>query len=172
MFMQLIKSMRSTRKFKKKAVEQEKVELLIEAALRNPSSRNLNPWEFIIVTDKQTLLDLSFSKPDGTDFLKDAPLCIVVITEPLKCDLWVEESTMASTYLQLTAESFGLGSCWVQIRKRFYKDTVTAGDRISAILNIPEKYIVESIIAIGYPDETKDGQKKSLLNAIVHYEKY
>lgn len=173
MFMQLIKRRRSIRKFKDKAVEQEKIELLLEAALRNPSSRSLNLWEFIVVTDKQTLLKLSLSKPHEADVLKTAPLGIVVITDPLKCDVWVDESSIASTYIQFAAESFGLESCWIQIRKRLYKDTVIACDRISEILNIPEKFTIVSILAIGYPEETKVRQKEeSLLKNIVHYEKY
>lgn len=173
MFMQLIKRRRNIRKFRDKAVEQEKIELLLEAALRSPSSRNLNPWEFIVVTDKQTLLELSLSNPHEAALLKTAPLGIVVIIDTQMCDVWVEDSSIASTYIQLAAESFGLGSCWIQIRKRFYKDTATAGERISEILNIPEKYAVVSIIAIGYHYEANGGHKQeNLLNAIVHYEKY
>ena len=173
MFMKLLKNRRSIRQYLDKAVEQEKIEILIEAALRSPSSRSLNPWEFIVVTNKQKLHELSISKPHGAGFLKDAPLGIVVIADPEKCDVWVEDSSIASILIQLAAESIGLKSCWIQIRKRFYKDTTTSGDRIKEILGIPENYSVESIIAIGYPDETKDGHKaETLLYDKIHYEKY
>ncbi len=173
MFMKLLKNRRSIRQYKNKAVEKEKIETLIEAALRSPSSRSLNPWEFIVVTDKQKLQELSISKPHGAGFLKDAPLGIVVIADPEKCDVWVEDSSIASILIQLTAESIGLKSCWIQIRKRFYKETTTANDRVLEILDIPEKYSVESIIAIGYPDETKDGHNAEYLAYDkVHYEKY
>lgn len=173
MFIGLIKKRRSIRHFKDKAVEKEKIDLLIEAALRSPSSRSLNPWEFIVITDKSTLYELSCSKPHGASFLKNAALGIAIIADFEKSDTWIEDSSIASTYIQLAAESIGLKSCWIQIRKRFYKDDITAEKRVAQILDVPENYRVESIIAIGYPDETKQGHKKeSLLYDKVHYEKY
>lgn len=173
MFIGLIKKRRSIRQFKDKAVEKEKIDLLIEAALRSPSSRSLNPWEFIVITDKSTLYELSCSKPHGASFLKNAALGIAIIADFEKSDTWIEDSSIASTYIQLAAESIGLKSCWIQIRKRFYKDDITAEKRVAQILDVPENYRVESIIAIGYPDETKQGHKKeSLLYDKVHYEKY
>jgi len=172
-FIELIKNRRSIRKFKDKAVEKEKIDLLIEAALRSPSSRSLNPWEFIVITDKKILKELSCSKPHGAAFLNSAPLGIATVADPQKCDIWIEDSSIASTYIQLAAESIGLKSCWIQIRKRFYKDEITAENRAAEILNIPENLSVESIIAVGYPDEIKNGHKKeSLLYNKIHYEKY
>ncbi len=173
MFMKLIKERRSIRKFIDKPVEKEKIKLLIESCLRSPSSRSLNPWEFIVITDKKILKELSCSKPHGASFLKNAPLGIAVIADPEKCDVWIEDSSITSTYIQLAAESIGLKSCWIQIRKRFYKDKITASSRAASILNIPENFQVESIIAIGYPDEVKKGHKKdSLSYDKIHYEKY
>ncbi|MCP4672850.1 MAG: NAD(P)H nitroreductase, partial [Desulfobacula sp.] len=92
---------------------------------------------------------------------------------PEKCDVWIEDSSIASTYIQLAAKSMGLESCWVQIRERFYENSVSAENRVAQILNIPENFRVESIIAIGYSNEKKSGHgKDSLLYDKVHYEKY
>jgi len=133
MFIELLKKRRSIRQFKDKPVEKEKIDLLIEAALRSPSSRSLNPWEFIVITDKSTLYELSCSKPHGASFLKNAALGIAIIADPEKCDVWIEDSSIASTYIQLAVESIGLKSCWIQIRKRFYKDDITAENYCSCI---------------------------------------
>jgi len=173
MFMELIRDRRSMRQFKERPVEKEKIDLLIEAGLRSPSSRSLNPWEFIVITNKHTLDQLSCSKPHGASFLKNAALGIVIIADPEKCDVWIEDTSIASTYIQLAAKSIGLDSCWIQIRKRFYKDEIFAETRVGKILNLPDNYCVESIIAIGYSNETKTGhQKESLLFNKVHYENY
>ena len=173
MFLDLIKNRRSVRNFQDKAVEKEKLEILIEAALRSPSSRSLNPWEFIVVTDKEKLDDLSKSKPHGASFLKDAPVGIVVIADPEKCDVWVEDASIASIFIQLAAESIGLKSCWIQIRKRFFTETVTAEEKVRDLLSIPQHYSVESIIAVGYPDETKTGHSKESLGFDkIHPEKF
>ena len=61
MFIELIKKRRSIRKFKDKPVEPKKINYLIESALRSPSSRSLNPWEFIVVTNDELLKKLSMS---------------------------------------------------------------------------------------------------------------
>ncbi|VAX32202.1 Nitroreductase, partial [hydrothermal vent metagenome] len=96
MFMPLIRKRRSIRKFLKKEVEAEKIDQLVEAALRAPSSRGLNPWEFIVVTKKDLLEKLSKAKKHGSSFLNNAPLGIVVCADPAKCDVWIEDASIAS----------------------------------------------------------------------------
>ena len=155
MFMSLIRKRRSIRRFLNKEVEAEKIDQLVEAALRSPSSRGFNPWEFIIVTEKDLLEKLSKAKKHGSSFLKDAPLGVVVCADPGKSDVWIEDASIASTYIQLTAESLGLGSCWVQVRKRTHDKGNTAEEYISGLLNIPGNLRIESVVAIGYPDEKK-----------------
>ena len=169
----LLKKRRSIRKFQKKEVEAEKVEMLIKSALLSPTSRNLFPWEFIVVTDKQLLQKISNSKAHGSTFLKDAPLGIVVIANEEKSDVWVEDASIASIILQLAAESIGLGSCWIQIRKRMHSETQTSEAYVKHTLNIPKPYKVESIIAIGYPDEQRQPYNEVHLQyKKIHKEKY
>ena len=116
MFSSLIQKRRSIRKFQEKPVENEKIEILIEAALRSPSSRGHNPWEFVVVTERDSLEKLSSAKIHGSEFLKNAPLGMVVCADEDKCDVWVEDCSIASTFIFLASESLGLGSCWIQIR--------------------------------------------------------
>ena len=160
MVMSLIQKRRSIRKFKTNPVEPEKVDTLVEAALRAPSSRGLQPWEFVVVTDKDLLERLSRARPHGSAFLGNAPLGIVVYADPTTADTWVEDTSIAATYIQLAAESLGLGSCWIQIRNRMHDETLTAEDYIVEILQIPKGRKVEAIIAVGYPDEEKPPHKK------------
>jgi nitroreductase len=148
--LEMLKKRRSVRNFTKSPVEAEKIDMLVHAALLSPTSRNLQPWEFIVVTDKDILENLSQSKEDGSEFLKNAPLGIVVIAESDKSDVWVEDTSIASIIIQLTAESLGLSSCWIQIRKRRHKNGITSEQYVREILGIPENRSVESIIALGY----------------------
>jgi len=163
MVMSAIRSRRSIRKFSNMPVEEEKLDLIIEAALRAPSSMGRDPWEFIVVEDKHILDKLSKAKPHGASFLKGADKGIIVCADINKSDVWIEDTSIASTYIFLTAESLGLGACWIQIRKRNHSDSTTAAKYISDILNIPENFEVLSIIAIGYPDEKKSPHKKEVL---------
>ena len=147
--------------------------MLVEAALRSPSSRGFNPWEFVIVNDRSLLEKLSKAKPHGAAFLKNAFLGIVVCADPEKCDVWVEDASIASIFIHLMSVSMGLGSCWIQIRERMHDQTKSAQTYIQALLNIPENLQVESIIAIGYPAESKPSHRKEDLQyEKVHYNEY
>ena len=173
MFFKLIEKRRSKRKYKPKKIEPEKIDKLIEAALRSPSSRSFNPWRFIVIDNKNLLLKLSNSKPHGSSFLKEAALGIVVCGDTEKSDTWIEDTSIASTFIQLAAESLDLSSCWIQIRLREHNSTQSANKYIKNLLEIPDNIDVESIIALGYPDEKKQGHsKESLQTEKVFFNKY
>ncbi|MCX5813094.1 MAG: nitroreductase family protein [Proteobacteria bacterium] len=161
---ELLRKRRSIRKYTNKGIDKASLDVLIEALLRSPSSLNNRPWEFIIVDKPELLSKLSKAKAHGSQFLEKATLGIVVCADSSKSDVWVEDCSIASILLQLTAESLGLGSCWIQIRKREYNDAKTSEAYIQEILGIPEHINVESIIGIGWPDETKKPVPKSSLD--------
>lgn len=173
MLMDLITKRRSIRRFTADKVEVEKTELLKEAALRAPSSRGVNPWEFIFITDRNLLVNLSAAKPHGSTFLKDAALGVVVCADPQKSDVWVEDASIATIFIELAAASLELGSCWIQIRERMHDETQTAETYIAHQLNIPAHLKVESMIAIGYPAESKPPHsKEELQNEKVYLNQY
>ncbi len=151
MFTELIRSRRSIRQFRHQPIEKEKKEALVEAALRAPSSRGLNPWEFILVEDTAKLRALSSAKPQGASFLAEAPLGIVVCADPQRCDVWVEDCAIAMIFMQLMATSLGLGSCWIQIRKRSHASGRPARGHIADCLQIPAHLEVAAVLAVGYP---------------------
>lgn len=153
MVMSIIRKRRSIRKFLDKPVEAEKIDQLLEAALRAPSSRGINPWEFVVVTDKNLLARLAQSKQHGSAFLKNAPVGICVCADAEKCDVWVEDASIASIFIHLAAESLELGSCWIQIRERMHDGKRSAQEYIAETLDLPSRLQVESIIAVGYPGE-------------------
>ncbi len=161
--LELLRKRRSIRKYQGRQLSRPEIEHLLKAALMSPSSRGLKPWEFIIVSHPDMLHQLSLSKAHGSSFLKGAAAGIVVLADPNKCDVWVEDASIASVILHLTAASMDLGSCWIQIRKRYYNDKQAAEEYIKKLLNIPDHYRVESIIAIGYPAENKAPYKDSNL---------
>jgi nitroreductase len=164
MFLNLLERRRSIRKFTDQVVEPEKVQILIEAALRSPSGRGINPWEFIILEDRQILSKLAEAKKSGAAFLKGATLGIVVCANPDKSDTFVEDASIASIIIQLAAESIGLGSCWIQMRNRNHRDGRPAQEHIEQLLEIPANCIVQSVIAIGYPAATKAPHPRESLN--------
>jgi nitroreductase len=163
MFLPLAQRRRSIRKFQSKPVEPEKIDSLVEALLRAPTSRGKNSWEFVVVTDSALLKKLSSAKPHGAAFLKNAALGIVICANPQISDVWIEDASIASTFIHLAAASFELGSCWIQIRERMHDDTQTAEAYIAEMLNLPAHIRVVSIVAIGYPDERKSAHPRESL---------
>ena len=149
-FSELIRNRRSCRAYQTKTIAEHDIKQIVKTVLLSPSSKINRPWEFILVDDKELLIKLSQSKPYGSAFLKDAPLGIVIIADPTKSDVWIEDTSIAGTVLQLVAEDLGLGSCWIQIRQRAHSDQISASDYIKEILEIPDQFEVASIIAIGY----------------------
>jgi len=141
---------RSTRKFSDQKVEEEKIKKLLTAALLAPSSKSSRPWEFIIVDDPSLLSLLAISKPHGASLLKHAPLAIIIAGDKTKSDVWIEDCSIASIFVQLEAESLGLGSCWVQINRRYYNDEITSNEFIHEHFNIPDRLEVLSVVGIGY----------------------
>jgi nitroreductase len=171
--LEILRQRRSVRKFTPEPVAEEQLEALLEAVLRAPSSRGRNPWEFVVVTDPSKLAALSRAKPHGAEFLKGAPLAIVIAANPERCDVWVEDCAIAAIILQLTAASLGLGSCWAQIRLRPHGDGRSAEARVREIVGFPEQFAVDCIIGIGHPAEHPQGHSlASLPAAKIHRERF
>lgn len=160
----LLYSRRSIRKYTHQLVETEKIEQLIEAALLSPTSRNREAWEFIVVTDKTTLQQLSIAKPGSASMLSEAPLAIVVAGNTTDSDVWIEDCSIAAIIIQLAAQDLGLGSCWIQLRGRKYDQTLTSSKYVKNLLKLPDHLEIECIISIGYPAEMKKKKDKTELS--------
>lgn len=165
----LLRQRRSIRIFKDKTIDPVFMDTLVECLLRSPSSRNIRPWEFIVVTDKALLDTLSRAKQHGSSFLSQAAAGIVVCAREHASDVWIEDCSIASTVVQLSAEAMGLGACWIQIRNRAHDQQTGSEEFIRNHLNIPDTLRVDSIIAIGHPAEKKAPHPiESLLYEKVH----
>lgn len=173
MLYDILRARRSIRKFTDREIEKEKLDIILKSALLSPSSRAIRPWEFIAVTDKELLNKLSACRKHGSQFLAGAKLGIIIIADPSKSDVWIEDASIASVIIQLSAQALGLGSCWIQVRQRAHSDQKSAEAYIREITDIPDKYCVECIVAIGYPDEDKKPYDESELQyGKLHYDRF
>lgn len=152
-----LRKRRSIRRYLDRPIVPETLAVLKEALLRSPSSREIRPWSFLLVRDKDLLGKLSRVKPHGAEFLKDADLGIVICGDSTQSDVWIEDCAIAAVIAHLTAVSLGLGSCWIQIRNRHHDDNFTAEQYIQRLLNLPEHVRVPAIVALGYGAEDKSG---------------
>ena len=172
-FKTLAQMRRSHRKFTDQEIDADDVRLILRAALMAPTSKGQRAWQFVVVDDKMDLEKLSDAKDMGGQFIKGAPLAIVVLGDPLQNDCWVEDGSIAAISMQYQAEDLGLGSCWVQMRGRGLSDGTTADTVIRGILDIPENLSVLCIIAIGHKaDERKPQNEDKLKWENVHVGKF
>lgn len=148
-FIELINKRHSVRSYKNEEIADEILEKMIDCAKMAPTSRNKRPCDYIIVKDKNLLEALAKSKAGGSQMLKDAGAAIVVTGDAEKSDVWVEDCSIAMTYLHLAAVDLGLGSCWVQIRKRQTLEGTDSGEYIKNLLGIKKPYEVLAVLSLG-----------------------
>ena len=141
---------RSIRRFDPTPVEPEKVGRIIRAGMQAPSAHNRQPWEFLVLTDKDKRDAVSKMSP-YSGMCAFAPVVIIVIGNPDEMtEKFLPQDLGACTeniLLQIAQE--GLGGCWMG----FYPDM----DRVQTIkdyFNLPENTVPFSVIALGYsPNE-------------------
>ncbi|WP_302612263.1 nitroreductase family protein, partial [uncultured Duncaniella sp.] len=112
-FHELIINRRSIRKYTDEPIAQEDVRLILEAALLSPTSKSARAWQLVAIEDKSTLEQLAACKPAGAMSVAGCPLAIAVTVDSTKSEAWVEDASVAASYMQLQAAALGLGSCWV-----------------------------------------------------------
>lgn len=146
--MKEIFSRRSIRKFTDEPVSGEHLEKLLRAAMNAPSACNEQPWEFVVIKDREIFKKIRtfqrFSAPLGT-----ADLAIVVCGDTKRQTFdgfWVQDCSAATQNLLLEAEYLGLGAVWMGLHP--IKEWT---DKMSALLNLPEQVMPLGIIAVGHP---------------------
>ena len=172
-FKELVKTRRSHRKFSSEEIAPEAVQLIMREALMSPTSKSQRAWQFVVVDDKTDIEKLADAKNLGSQFMKGAPLAVVVLGDPMQNDCWVEDGSIAAISMQYQAEELGLGSCWVQMRGRGLDDGTPADEVIRGILDIPANYNVLCVVAFGhYIDERKPQNEDNLKWENVHASKW
>lgn len=154
-FHELLVNRRSIRRYTSEPIDPDQVKQIIEAGLMAPSSKSVRPWQFIVVEERAMLDKLSECKPNYATSIASAPLAIVVAADVTKSDAWIEDASIAAVFMQLQAQDFGLGSCWVEIRERFRDDDVPAEEYVRELLGIPEHFSVLCVITVGHKDEQR-----------------
>lgn len=149
----------SIRQFKAQPVEQDKVDILLKAAMAAPTALNLQPWHFIVINDKETIALLSGKRPTN------APLMIAVCGDTDKTmlpdgstklpDFWVEDVSAATENLLLAAHALGLGAVWTGVYPAMDRTAEVAN-----VLNCPQNIVPLAVVRVGYPDESPEPKNK------------
>jgi len=167
--MEAIKTRRSIRRYKPTNIPDNLIHSLIDSARHAPSGDNIQPWEFIIVKDKRIKEQLAKTHT-WSDFVKDAPICIVVLADEKRAPSYFEvDAACATQNLLLAAHGLGLGACWVAVY-----DLCDANfeRHVRNVLNVPSHLRVIAMVPIGYPDEKAEPRSLREIDKILHFDKY
>ena len=148
-FQQIIEKRKSIRTYADTPISQDVLNHILQVGELAPTSRNLKPCTFHLIQNSEILQRLSKAKKAGAAFAADAGAAIVVTADSEKADTWIEDSSIAMTYMMLAAEEQNLGCCWVQIHLRTDAQGLDAEENVREILSLPGKYRVVGFLAIG-----------------------
>ena len=163
--LEILKTRRSIREYSDKEISEDLLEKIVDVARFSPTARNVQPWEFIIITQIPTLKELGELAENGR-FLALGKACIAVFCADTK--YYLEDGCAATCNILLAAAALGIGSCWVAGDKKTYCA------QVAKLLNVPVSYKLVSLIALGYP-KSKDSfyiAQKRGLKEIIHWEKF
>ncbi|MFA5345994.1 MAG: nitroreductase family protein [Candidatus Omnitrophota bacterium] len=161
----ILKLRRSVRVFQDKDIPKKVLEDLIEVARFSPTARNVQPWEFIVITEAQTLKKIG-ELAENARFMASAKACIAIFCSATK--YYLEDGCSATVNILNAATALGIGSCWVAGDKKPYCKEVTG------LLGISPGLKLVSLIALGYPvgqNCFKFADKRSL-KEVLHWEKF
>ncbi|SFC38126.1 nitroreductase family protein [Clostridium uliginosum] len=166
--MDAILNRKSIRKYKDISVSDEMVEELLKAGMAAPSAGNEQPWEFIVLRDKEIMRKITEVHPYSKMLLNTDVVIIVCGDESKEIfkGFWVQDCSAATENILIAAEDNGLGAVWLGVYPM-----VDRVDGIKEILNLPSSVIPLSIIPVGYPDEERKPEDR-FNKARIHYDRW
>ena len=157
-----LKTRHSVRAFTGEPVPRKIIEDVVDCGRLAATAINIQPWEFVIVTDPGLRRRLAETSDHGK-FIADAPVCVVVLCQDTK--YYLEDGSAATENILLAARAHGLGACWVAGDKKPF------ASEICRLVGAPQNFKLVSLIPIGYPAESPEKTKRPLSD-VLHWEKY
>ncbi|SMP41420.1 nitroreductase family protein [Anoxynatronum buryatiense] len=178
-----LKDIRSIRTYKDTPIDEEVLKDLVDAARMAPTARNIQPWEFVVITDREVLTQLAEVHINGR-FLKDAPAAIVVLCRR-ETDYFIEDGSAATQNIIVAARLYDLKSCWIGGCKGPYyeNDDIAMCEgvpckippmyddlcsKLKEIVKAPIEMELISIVSLGYSDEHFVAEKREL-EEVLHW---
>ncbi|MCX7913925.1 MAG: nitroreductase family protein [Thermodesulfovibrionales bacterium] len=171
--LEIIRKRRSVRNYINKEVESDKIREILKAAMFAPTAKNLRPWEFIVVKDRE--LKNHFSKATRySAFAKDADVVIVICYDTNKGNRFKEDCAIAAQNIYLEAVNQGLGTCYIQIAEGTEGSMGEPEAFIKKLLKIPDHYRVLCLMPLGYPENYPPPYDEKMLfeESKIHYETF
>ena len=167
-FPEIVKNRRSIRNFSGDHIPDETIDQILSLAAYAPSSWGGHPVEFIVIRDKKIMSELARCKAMGAGPLAYGDAAIIPIIDKRNLELWVEDAAVASTYILLAAEYFGVAACWIHMKDR-RGHTKMAEDDIRDLLGIPDYYGILNAVSLGMSNKANEPRD---IPVKIHYGNY
>lgn len=155
---------RSVRNFQEKHIPRDMLELLVECGKQAPSGHNMQTWHFTVITNQHSIRQLketipNVAKRNGVYFYGfDNPDAIILVSNDIRNQYGVQDSSCATQNIMLAAHSMGIGSVWLNPLMKIC-DEPEIRDLLT-LFGVPQNYNVWSMIALGYPANKPDALAK------------
>lgn len=166
--MEAIRKRHSIRSYEDKEVEEEKLNLILEAGRLAPSASNRQEWRYIVVRDKQTRQKL-VDAAAGQAFVGEAPVVIACCAQTdghiMRCGqpCYPIDVAISIDHMTLKAVEEGLGTCWIGAFNEA---------KAKEILGVPDEIRIVELLTLGYPTQIPEGKARKELGELVKYERW
>lgn len=157
-----IKARYSCRKLKAVDIPKEDIEKILDAGRLAPSGANRQPFDFLVVTDKDKIAEFSKSQ----SFMSNASVIIALVADPAKSNYWLEDISSAATNMLLAITAIGYGSTWVEGK------IMPNEPELKELLGVDENLRMIIALPIGKPAEPGAQPKKRDLKEMTHSNKW
>ncbi len=161
---QCIRSRVTVREFKPDLVPARVISQMLRAARWAPSARNRQPWQFIVIQDRNTLAQIGGIASSG-GYIAKAPLAIAVLMGNVnRAEM---DAARALQQMELAAWSQGVGGCFVGLGGEENR-------KVKELLGIPDDLQLITVMPFGYPTDeaVSGGKRRKPLSELAHREKF
>ncbi|NQU84031.1 MAG: nitroreductase family protein [Parcubacteria group bacterium] len=162
-FFEVIEKRCSIREYSDHSIDSKDLEKIINAGRLAPTARCVEPWEFVVIRNKDTLAKIANVAPNGK-FIEGANCAIIILCKETK--YYLEDGCAATENILLAATALGIGTCWIAGDKKDYSQ------EIIGLLGATEELRLISIIALGYPNGDFSPKQKRSLESVIHFDKF
>ncbi|MFX0138499.1 MAG: nitroreductase family protein [Candidatus Hodarchaeota archaeon] len=158
-FLKFLKERRSIRSFQNKSIPENEIEMILEAGRWTPSASHRQPWEFIVIKNKEILKEISKNAYYGY-FIEEAPVAIAIVGKNKTSPNWyIIDTSLASMNMMLMAWSLGIGTCWIGALNR---------GKVKTLLGLGGNDYLLTVLPFGYiRGEIPEPKARKSLNKIV-----
>ncbi len=158
--LEAIRKRRSVRKYTEEPIPRKDLEKIVDAGRLAATGNNRQPWDFIVVTDREMIERLKVA----AEWMEKAAAIIAVVMDP-SSRWWVEDGSAAVENMLIASTALGYGSCWLE------GYTLPREEEFKELLGVPKEKRLLTLIPIGVPVEWPTRKKKPL-EEVLHWERY